>query len=243
MHISNSKFSMQNKEQITDNIREKALQMLRDKYFICGRNGRSVSGETHLLVDLMIRFLAEVQPAELERLSSAEKVWYETTDLLNNQIKELNKSVAHWQKNFMAIMQEIGEKEVLAEAFDKVQKLFNAYSWIPEGRGPYPYDDESYQKEVRNLLDSFKDIRDETWRNIRTKTFEYREKLIAQYESALKKEVQEWREWHKEFDAVCFSEKPTLEDILVVAKKMRYGHPFPADNSKSIAEKLIWGNS
>lgn len=79
------------------------------------------------------------------------------------------------------ILEELGEKEVMIQAFDKVRQLFEKRSWIMEGRGNYPYNDDRYKEEVRNLYDEFDSLKKDVWANIKTKTFEYREKIIADY--------------------------------------------------------------
>lgn len=211
-----------------DNLRIKALEILQKKYFVSG-NGKSVSGQTHLMLDAMIEFLIASQPEELERLSSAEKVWYQTTETLNNKIKELERELKICQNNFNGVMQEIGEKEVLAEAFDRVQRLFDGKHWITEGRGPYDFNDEEYRNEVKYLLDQFDEIRKETWSNIRTKTFDYKKKIMDAYKSELKDECEAYRKWVHEFQFACLKEFPDLKEILTVAHKIKYGHPFPAE--------------
>lgn len=73
------------------------------------------------------------------------------------------------------------EKEVLMQAFDKVRRLFEKRSWIMDGRGSYRYDDDRYKEEVRYLYDEFDALQKETWNNIKSKSFEYRKNIIADY--------------------------------------------------------------
>lgn len=73
------------------------------------------------------------------------------------------------------------EREVLARAFDKARELFQRRSWIMDGRGCYPYDDDRYKEEVRYLYDEFDALQKDTWANIITKSQEYRNWIIAEY--------------------------------------------------------------
>lgn len=100
------------------------------------------------------------------------------------------------------ILEELGEKEVMIQSFDKVRQLFEMRSWIMDGRGSYPYNDDRYKEEVRYLYEEFDALRKEVWKNIKTKTFEYREKIIADYQSSLTpksirdSDAVEFWEWH-----------------------------------------------
>lgn len=76
------------------------------------------------------------------------------------------------------------EKEVMMQAFDKVRQLFESRSWIMEGRGSYRYDDDRYKEEVRYLFDEFDQLQKDTWKNIKSKSFEYRNKIIADYKAS-----------------------------------------------------------
>lgn len=73
------------------------------------------------------------------------------------------------------------EKEIMIQAFDKVRQLFEMRSWIMDGRGSYPYNDDRYKEEVRYMYDEFDTIQKDTWANIESKTIDYRNKIIAQY--------------------------------------------------------------
>jgi hypothetical protein len=79
------------------------------------------------------------------------------------------------------ILDDAHEKEVMMAAFVKVKELFERRSWIMEGRGSYRYDDDRYKEEVRYLFDEFDQLYNDTWKNIKSKTFEYRNQIIAQY--------------------------------------------------------------
>lgn len=73
------------------------------------------------------------------------------------------------------------EKEVMMKAFDKVRRIFQGREWIMEGRGSYRYDDDRYKEEVRYMYDEFDALYQDTWNNIKSKTFEYRNKIVADY--------------------------------------------------------------
>lgn len=81
------------------------------------------------------------------------------------------------------------EKEIMMQSFDKVRQIFERRSWIMEGRGSYRYDDDRYKEEVRYLYDEFEAIRKDTWGNIKSKSFEYRQKVIKEFLSSQPKEV------------------------------------------------------
>jgi hypothetical protein len=80
-----------------------------------------------------------------------------------------------------AVSQDAHEKEVMMQAFDKVRKIFEMRSWVMEGRGSYPYNDDRYKKEVYHMYNEFDALFKETWANIDSKSFEYRKQIIAQY--------------------------------------------------------------
>ena len=71
------------------------------------------------------------------------------------------------------------EREALFQAFDKIRASFKGRSWLMEGRGCYPYDDERYKMEVRYILDEFQEIENSLWKQINSKSFEYRNKIEA----------------------------------------------------------------
>lgn len=109
------------------------------------------------------------------------------------------------------------EKEVMMQAFNNVRVMFERRAWIMDGRGSYRYDDDRYKEEVRYLYDEFDALQKETWGKIKTKTFEYREKIIAEYKAANEDgaeavAVLDWLLKHKEVSA-------TMEDgdTLIIA--------------------------
>jgi DNA repair exonuclease SbcCD ATPase subunit len=66
------------------------------------------------------------------------------------------------------------EREALIKAFDAVRKEFKGRTWLMEGRGCYPCNDDRYKEEVRYIMDAFNQINSDLWRQIKSKTFEYR---------------------------------------------------------------------
>ncbi len=73
------------------------------------------------------------------------------------------------------------EVEVLVQAFDAVRKVFEGREWIMQGRGNYPYDDDRYKEEVRYMYNEFEKIRKDTWANVKSKSVDYRKKIIADF--------------------------------------------------------------
>jgi hypothetical protein len=86
------------------------------------------------------------------------------------------------------ISQDAHEKEVMMRAFDKVRQIFEMRSWIMEGRGSYPYNDDRYREEVRYMYNEFDELHKNTWANIKSHSSEYRQAIIAEY---LKREQKE----------------------------------------------------
>jgi len=110
------------------------------------------------------------------------------------------------------------EKEVMMQAFDKVRQIFESRSWIMEGRGSYPYNDDRYKEEVRYLYDEFETIKNDTWSNIESKSFEYRKQIIERY----LKENSEARSEELKAHAVEFAEFANQKAIRMGAHK--WGH-------------------
>lgn len=83
----------------------------------------------------------------------------------------------------------IDEREALIKAFDEIRKSFQGRKWIMEGRGAYPYDDERYKEEVRYIMDEFEEINKNLWRQIKSKSFEYKERLKKEIIAGLQQEI------------------------------------------------------
>ena len=83
----------------------------------------------------------------------------------------------------------LDEREALFQAFDKIKMSFESRHWLMEGRGCYPYNDERYKEEVRYIMDEFNTINNDLWKQIKSKSFEYKEKLrkdiIAEQQSSV----------------------------------------------------------
>lgn len=92
--------------------------------------------------------------------------------------------VIYWRtqdESAAGISQDAHEKEVMMQAFDKVREIFEGRQWIMQGRGSYPYNDHRYKEEVRYMYDEFDRVFKDTWGNIKSKSSEYREWIIAEY--------------------------------------------------------------
>lgn len=86
------------------------------------------------------------------------------------------------------------EREVIIKAFDAISKEFEGREWLMEGRGTYKYDDDRYKQEVRYIMDAFKEIKINVWKEIKSKTFEYRniiEKPLINRIAELEKEIEQ----------------------------------------------------
>ena len=120
----------------------------------------------------------------------------------------------------------LGERETLIKAFAKIQELFDGREWLTESRGAYPYDDEKYKQEVRFILDEFKAIKNDVWRQIRSKSFEYKD-MIIKSEDAFKYQL--------------ISDR--MKNIIYSAyKKSMVGEDYkliPDDNFEYFYKKLI----
>lgn len=103
------------------------------------------------------------------------------TEVLPNIEKSAIQSVEERAKNHPPVSQDAHEKEIMMKAFDRVRKLFELRSWIMEGRGSYPYDDDRYKEEVRYLYEEFDALQNDTWANIQSKSFQYRQQIISDY--------------------------------------------------------------
>ncbi len=108
--------------------------------------------------------------------------------------KEFEEQVGHKKLNEVQlkenkhISQDAHEKEVMMRAFDKVRKIFELRSWIMEGLGSYPYNDDRYKKEVRYMYDEFDKLFKDTWANIKSHSSDYRQAIIAEYLKGEQKE-------------------------------------------------------
>lgn len=88
--------------------------------------------------------------------------------------------------------QAMDEREVLIKGYDAIRKLFKSRDWLMEGRGCYPYNDDRYKQEVRYIMDAFNEINKNVWRDIKSKTFEYKkavEKPLLEKISELEKSI------------------------------------------------------
>lgn len=86
-----------------------------------------------------------------------------------------------WLDESGTVSQDAHEREVIMQAFDKVRKIFQGRSWVMEGRGSYPYNDDRYKEEVRYMYDEFDAVAKDTWKNIKSHSSEYRRAIVAEY--------------------------------------------------------------
>lgn len=97
---------------------------------------------------------------------------------INRNKLEENESIADLPNG---INQDAHEKGIMMQAFDKVRQMFEGRQWIMEGRGGYPYNDDRYKEEVRYMYDEFDTLQKDTWKNIESKSIDYRKAIIAEY--------------------------------------------------------------
>lgn len=113
----------------------------------------------------------------------------EYTEWLEEQLEDLNQiqkqsevlNLKQEKTDLKPIQEELqktkDERETMINAFVAFRKEFEGRDWIIQGRGPYTYDDEGYQKEVEVLFDTFKSIERDMWKGIESKTFEYKNEI------------------------------------------------------------------
>ncbi len=79
----------------------------------------------------------------------------------------------------------IHESEIMIKAFAAVQEIFEGRTWLIEGRGAYPYNDDRYKEEVRYIMDEFNEVKTKAWKQIESKSFEYRDSIIKPYQDQI----------------------------------------------------------
>lgn len=114
------------------------------------------------------------------------RLHFEITEL-KSQIKEKPKRTAEEIDPTKDTTEILNEREALFQAFDKIRASFKGRHWLMEGRGCYPYDDERYKEEVRYIMDEFEEINTNLWKQIKSKSFEYRKSI----EEPLQKRIAE----------------------------------------------------
>lgn len=136
----------------------------------------------------------ESKKKEIEVRELAEQFFEEAVNQLDDKERkeeieaERETYIGVWMRGYRAgestpagINQDAHEKEIIMQAFDKVRQIFEGRQWVMEGRGSYPYNDDRYKEEVRYMYDEFDEVAKDTWANIKSKSVEYREKIIAEY--------------------------------------------------------------
>ena len=98
---------------------------------------------------------------------------FSTIGIIETAIKEFVQS----RQSKEPSMEVYDEREALFQAFDKIRASFKGRHWLMEGRGCYPYDDERYKEEVRYIMDEFEEINTSLWKQIKSKSFEYKEMI------------------------------------------------------------------
>lgn len=104
-------------------------------------------------------------------------IWQDGADTFQNSFHRL----LILDEQPAAVSQDAHEKEIMMQAFDKVRQIFEGRKWIMDGRGSYPYNDDRYKEEVRYMYNEFDKVFKDTWGNIESKSFEYRQAIIADY--------------------------------------------------------------
>lgn len=121
---------------------------------------------------------------DLLKLNTSEKMYSEKTVI--NIIKQVLK-MKSTSPDKAIIDEAIHEREALFQAFDQIRASFKGRHWLMEGRGCYPYDDERYKQEVRYIMDEFEEINSNLWKQINSKSFEYRDMIKAPLEAIIEK--------------------------------------------------------
>jgi len=105
--------------------------------------------------------------------------------------EELKQSLESLTK---ALKNILDEREALIKAFDSIRQSFEGREWLMEGRGCYPYNDDRYKEEVKYIMDEFQTIQKDLWKQIKSKSFDYRksiEKPLLDKINELEKQVKE----------------------------------------------------
>ena len=133
----------------------------------------------------------QVSPTELPKHSGyyfviyvSEATRYKNINYFDGKKFTGNDEILYWLRevpNMQELMNSADEREVMAQAFEKVRELFAGREWLMEGRGNYPYNDDRYKEEVRYMMDAFNKIKSELWRNVKSKTADYRQRIIKEY--------------------------------------------------------------
>lgn len=99
----------------------------------------------------------------------------------NKDWKEFDKLLTELPSLPEELKRAADEREVFVQAFDKITKEFEGRHWLMEGRGTYPYNDERYKEEVRYIMDAFKAIKEDVWRQVKSGTHQYKGRIIKEY--------------------------------------------------------------
>ena len=111
----------------------------------------------------------------------------------------------------------LDEREALFQAFDAIRAAFRDRSWLMEGRGAYPDNDERYKEEIRYIMNEFEDINTNLWKQIKSKTFEYRNLI----EMPLKRQIKKLKSTQLQQPEIMDEKiKKALENLIFTAGKL-----------------------
>ena len=175
-------------------LKDQAEQPKEDKYCQCYNEGWTKRDGITICRNCLKPVKESIQPQQTaglrERISDAfcennsdadnGQMSVITEDSYSDLIDEIMEITSDNALQFNQPAKELlDEREVLIKAFDSIRASFQGRSWILEGRGAYPYDDERYKEEVRYIMDEFEEINKSLWRQIKSKSFEYRNSIEA----------------------------------------------------------------
>jgi len=133
------------------------------------------------------RFIPNNETLNLARILATELSDSEPEQIIKGLSGEKIEDVKAITSTDYSVEEVLDEREALFQAFDAIQSSFRGRTWLMEGRGAYPDDDERYKEEVRYIMNEFEEINTNLWKQIKSKTFEYRNLI----EEPLKKRIKE----------------------------------------------------
>ena len=106
--------------------------------------------------------------------------------------------------------------------------MFEQREWLMQGRGDYTYDDDRYKMEVKYLMDEFEKLKSDTWANIKSKSVDYRRKVIANFLAEQRNGIDrmqklrndlfysEWRTLDKRYTNIAVIECPVGVGVIYI---------------------------
>ena len=131
-------------------------------------DGNSVAGADTAFTDKVVFDLKICQ----SKLADKDREIMHLNDVINSARAEVERLK---ESNDAAI----NEREVMMQAFKDIREAFESREWITQGRGSYKYNDDRYMEEAKYLFADFKKIESETWRQIKSKGYEYKKSIEA----------------------------------------------------------------